>query len=92
MATDSVTSLISAAVVKVSDNDFRSFLRKRFRRMFADPLPAAGDNDNFPLKHDLPPKMSYSHMQRISQSRNGFNVAMLHATVILNEVKDLGLS
>src|SRR4029453_15105013 len=43
--------------VEVGDDNFRSLLRERLRRVFADSLAAAGDNDNFSFEHELPPSI-----------------------------------
>src|SRR5690606_26592662 len=63
--------------VEVGDHDFGLLLRKRFRRVLADTLPASRNYDNFVLQHELPPEIFATvPMQRIAQSRNGFNVAV----------------
>src|SRR6266576_2713012 len=72
-------------VVEVSDDDFGFFPRESFRRVLADPLPAAGYDNHLAYKHGLPPEISYSYMQRISQSIHGFNAVMLDRSVILND-------
>src|SRR5207342_2207358 len=44
--------------IEIRDYHFRVLLGESRRRMFADPLPAAGNHHHLIFQHDLPPKCS----------------------------------
>ena len=60
-------------VIEIGNDNFGFLLRESLRRVLADTLPAAGNNDNFSLQHDLTSQnVRQFYIERLSQSRNGF--------------------
>jgi hypothetical protein len=66
-------SLLRQIQVEIGNDNFGFLLSEGLGRVLADSLSAAGNDNHFSLKHDSPLNVYDFYLERLSQSRTGFN-------------------
>src|SRR5690348_2047319 len=74
--TDFRRGLLRQIEVEIGNDNFGFFLSEGLGRVLADALSAAGNDNHFFLEHYSPLDMYDFYLERLSQSRRGFNVEL----------------